>query len=546
VIKFRIYCFLTLAVSILFTGLNLSAEQQASQLELAIKNHDHQQLKLILNENPLAWQSEKVYIGDIPAGLAVKEANLVALKLFVENGYPLNPDDWYQHPIRLINPYLGHDSVQHLQMLEWILSQIGDHPYLNYHLLAFVETEHYLGAEILLKNGADPNTWVRNWHSALDLTDDEQMKELLESYGGGSNFQKLMMFSILAFVITLMLIRFILKPKQSIADNGHAVSPERNLRKGKIFHIVGMVILLISAFGMLSIRFATVFGGAPPDQPFILYGLSIALFGFGIQLVLSGRKLKTIDAQAFLDNTTRTDKPIFVYLRSFKLDEQDASNKVALPGGLSFAINPWEGGLASAFQKVGELIAIGKPGEKLATLGASRLYVTDDQWQEKVLEMVKKSELVVWTYGDTEGLRWEIARLVEIVPPEKLVIAMPFWDKKMAVRKAIWQQARDLLGKNFKTPLPENVGDSLFLTFDQNWKSKWVETIPPSLLVRITCLGFWSPIAKGVESLLQARGYHYPKLTYGEKLFFGFFALLGWVLVATIAVMLYGLVVAFT
>jgi hypothetical protein len=98
----------------------------------------------------------------------------------------------------------------------------------------------------------------------------------------------------------------------------------------------------------------------------------------------------------------------------------------------------------------------------------------------------------------------------------------------------------------FPKPLPDDVGHSLFVAFDQNWTPSWVETVPPSWGVRIAMLGFWSPIARGVQSLLTLRGYNYPALTFGEKCVYGLLAAMGWVVVGVMLVMAYGLYVAFT
>ncbi|MEP1740901.1 MAG: hypothetical protein ABJI60_10720 [Kangiellaceae bacterium] len=93
--------YLLIKHSILFVlclGLSFSVHALSS-FERAIQEHDHQVLKAQLLENPQAWKSDHEYLGDSLIGLAIQEANLVALKLFVENGYNPNPDDWYQHPV---------------------------------------------------------------------------------------------------------------------------------------------------------------------------------------------------------------------------------------------------------------------------------------------------------------------------------------------------------------------------------------------------------------------------------------------------------------
>jgi len=196
---------------------------------------------------------------------------------------------------------------------------------------------------------------------------------------------------------------------------------------------------------------------------------------------------------------------------------------------------------------VADMIAIGRPGEKLATLGASRLYVNDDEWQDKVLEMVGKAEMVVWTYGSTEGLKWEISRLIEIVPPEKLIIALPYWDKKLKERQVIWKEALARLTPVFSKPLPEKAANSLFISFDREWNAQWVETVnTKSVFMKILTLGFHNQVTSGVKSLLIKRGYDFPALSVAEKIGYASLALMAWTIIAVLCVMLYGLFVTFT
>ena len=64
--------------------------------------------------------------------------------------------------------------------------------------------------------------------------------------------------------------------------------------------------------------------------------------------------------------------------------------------------------MAEILAHVGPVVAIGKPGEPLPELGAARLYVADDQWQAKVIELMGKAALVVIRLGASPGLLWEI------------------------------------------------------------------------------------------------------------------------------------------
>src|SRR5205085_11213724 len=84
----------------------------------------------------------------------------------------------------------------------------------------------------------------------------------------------------------------------------------------------------------------------------------------------------------------KSRRPVF-YLRSFRMDGTPQEQKVM-----------------TEFRKCGPVIAIGRPDEKLPQLGAARFYVSHARWKETVAAILRVSQLVVWTTGITEGLRW--------------------------------------------------------------------------------------------------------------------------------------------
>jgi hypothetical protein len=60
------------------------------------------------------------------------------------------------------------------------------------------------------------------------------------------------------------------------------------------------------------------------------------------------------------------------------------------------------------------LIAVGKPGESRARLGgiAYRTYLDDSEWQEYVTDKIRRAERIVMLMKDTDGVRWEFARVI--------------------------------------------------------------------------------------------------------------------------------------
>jgi hypothetical protein len=160
-------------------------------------------------------------------------------------------------------------------------------------------------------------------------------------------------------------------------------------------------------------------------------------------------------------------RPTF-YLRSFDLDERIAEptliqNFYPLPNA--------EQKVATHLGKLGPLITIGRPGEKLPALGAARFYVSDELWQAKVADVVRASQLVLWATGVSEGLRWEISHLIASLPPEKLVVwAHPHVLRAGAAeREAEWRRFLEAVGGVFPKPLPQSLGDTRFICFAPDW-----------------------------------------------------------------------------
>jgi hypothetical protein len=163
-------------------------------------------------------------------------------------------------------------------------------------------------------------------------------------------------------------------------------------------------------------------------------------------------------------------RPI-LYLRSFGLDKQIAkpSWSERLLGTRPFANA--EQVVTRELRRLGPVIAIGRPGEKLPALGAARFYVSHDRWQEKVAEISKESQFVLWATGETEGLKWELSHLVTNLDPTRVVLwAHPTlirsWIEK---REAAWQKFLATLGSLFPKSLPTRLDDARFFRFDTAW-----------------------------------------------------------------------------
>lgn len=190
--------------------------------------------------------------------------------------------------------------------------------------------------------------------------------------------------------------------------------------------------------------------------------LIATLFVFlGIALRRRGRKLMAAGGEQVLAHDAR---PPVVYLRSFSAD---ALGTKAV--GLSYRYSTEEEQLAMVLRSIGPFVAIGDPSESLPDLGAARIYVHGEDWKRKVLDLIRRAELVVVRAGVTEGFWWELGVVRDRVPPEKVLLLAP-------ANRAEYDAFRSRAAGVFPHRLPESIGGKRLTThiggvieFDSAW-----------------------------------------------------------------------------
>ena len=117
-------------------------------------------------------------------------------------------------------------------------------------------------------------------------------------------------------------------------------------------------------------------------------------------------------------------RPPVVYLRSFTADKRLSRRPLAL--GRLAAFRSEEEQMVAALREVGPVFALGKPGERLPRLGASRVYVDGAEWQQQVLAWFRSAALVVIHIpaSPTDGLVWEIEQGLQLVERDRLAFVV--------------------------------------------------------------------------------------------------------------------------
>jgi hypothetical protein len=154
--------------------------------------------------------------------------------------------------------------------------------------------------------------------------------------------------------------------------------------------------------------------GGPDDDPLGFVGIIPMVAG--VLLHFRGRRHAARAKAAVRETGIAGSEPHVLYLRSFSSDT--SSSFRILQSGFTTE----EEQLADVLRPFGQLIAIGQPGEPLPIPGATRVYASDSEWQNVVLQRMKAASLVVIRAGAGAGLLWELKQAVRTLSAERLVI----------------------------------------------------------------------------------------------------------------------------
>ena len=177
-----------------------------------------------------------------------------------------------------------------------------------------------------------------------------------------------------------------------------------------------------------------------------------------------------------LSQLASTDKNPVLYLRSFSDDKSEEHARQSL--------TTYEEDFALALNSIGPVIAVGKQFDDISPLGATRIYLKNDHWQENVKRLMQISQLVVLHAGTSKGLLWEIETLMKEVDPHKLLITFLAWQgfddeyrqNEYLRFKGLVEQLVNESESDMKIMLPEHIEDAKFLVFDNKWKPKLLKT----------------------------------------------------------------------
>lgn len=147
-----------------------------------------------------------------------------------------------------------------------------------------------------------------------------------------------------------------------------------------------------------------------------------------------------------------------LYLRSFYDDYEEDPNRRDLK-------TPEEI-LTQAIEGAGPIVTVGRPQEKLPLLGAARIYLPEESWQESVRHLMRAAQLVVIHADVSRGLLWEMEAAKELVRPERLLISLLAWKHQDGeTRQRLYETFQRNAEAFLPGRLPPRVGRASFIVF---------------------------------------------------------------------------------
>ena len=150
--------------------------------------------------------------------------------------------------------------------------------------------------------------------------------------------------------------------------------------------------------------------------------MAAAFIGFKAAIFLQ-ELAKRFGAQSVADVLRASDDRFLLYLRPFTADGVPLPKPKLPPVSALFSFRAFPTQLEEELFDVSDgylpLIAIGKPGDGPSGGRAHRTFLRDDEWQAYVLDKIRRAEAIVMVIDETEGVRWEIDRVMEQAATDK-------------------------------------------------------------------------------------------------------------------------------
>jgi hypothetical protein len=242
-------------------------------------------------------------------------------------------------------------------------------------------------------------------------------------------------------------------------------------RSGRAYKRIGAILVVAGVAGMtLSEVSVTIHSSINrwlmPANYTAFQPLGLLMTFVGAFLIWRGRQYA---AKAAAERIVTDSNPDVLYLRAFRSDPS-VKGFVLLSLRWGSGLETQEEQLADVLRPIGDLVAIGRPGEALPTPGAARIYASDEEWKKVVKGQMQAARLVIIRAGGSENLLWELKHAVETLNPQKVLILV------LKMKAKDYESFRTEVNPVLSVSLPEGATFvqfkrvSGFIGFSADWK----------------------------------------------------------------------------
>lgn len=166
-------------------------------------------------------------------------------------------------------------------------------------------------------------------------------------------------------------------------------------------------------------------------QLIIFTAIALPMLAFGKWVVEQQKAVDQMTDEELVAGLIDPDKDLkldfFLYLRPFEITNV---YKISTAHHNLFSAEYWEGDeyddiervVAKTLRPTAPFVALGRPGEHR---GAARILTTDEQWQEAIFLLAKKTKLIILVPSYHEGTLWEIDMILKNGWLDKTIFLMP-------------------------------------------------------------------------------------------------------------------------
>lgn len=170
------------------------------------------------------------------------------------------------------------------------------------------------------------------------------------------------------------------------------------------------------------------------DYPMTMVGATVVAFATAALCFFRAMRYARAGAAELRSRDPRT--PI-LFLRSFADDE------VRFETWLRGKGVTLDEDITDALALYGPVIALARPGEKLAPLGSAREHVPHAQWRERAAALIDEAQAIVVVLGVSAGLRWELEHITKCNATRKLFLVIPPLDGEQVIAR--WNVATAIM-----------------------------------------------------------------------------------------------------